>query len=106
MNGGNEGKMELYIRVTALLCKTSQQGERKREGKVCVWEAGMKEEGGLSEGVEEREDGEDRYREKVQRGEDKKRVEGVGDEDKMENSSSVALGNCTMEKEVERKTER
>ena len=34
---GDEGKVELYIRVTALLCKTSQQGERKREGKgVCV----------------------------------------------------------------------
>ena len=39
------------------------------------------------------------------RGGRRKRVEGVGDQDKMENSSSVALGNRTME-EVERKTER
>ena len=54
----------------------------------------------------EREDGEEGKMEKVQRGADKKRVEGVGDQDKMENSSSVALGNHTMEKKVERKTER
>ena len=32
---GDEGKVELYIRVTALLCKTSQQG-RGRGGKRCV----------------------------------------------------------------------
>ena len=48
----------------------------------------------------------ERKREKVERGEDEKRVEEVEDQDKMENSSSVVLGNCTMEKEVERKTER
>ena len=46
--GGDESKMELYIRVTALLSKTLRQGEGE---KVCAWEAGMKEEGGLSEGV-------------------------------------------------------
>ena len=60
----------------------------------------MKEEGGLSEGVEEREDGEEEKRKKVQRGEDEKRVKGVGDQDKMENSSSVALRNRTMEERV------
>ena len=42
----------------------------------------------------------------MERGEDEKRVEGVGDQDKMENSSSVALRNHTMEKEVERNMER
>ena len=102
---GGKGKMELYIRVTALLCKSSQQGERKREGKVCVWEAGMKKEGGLSEGGEER-GRRGRKEGKGAEGEDERRVEEVGDQDKMENGSSVALGNRTMEKKVERKTER
>ena len=99
---GDEGKMELYIRVTALLCKTSQLEERKGDGKgVCV--AGMKE-GGLSEGLR-RERMKRKERWKRCRGEDEKRVEGVGDQDKMENDS-VSLGNRTMEKEVEKKTER
>ena len=61
----------------------------------------------MRRGGGEREDGEEGKREiRCRGGEDKKRVEGVGDQDKMENSSSVALGNHTMEKEVERKTER
>ena len=36
---GDEGKMKVkwsYIRVAVLLCKTSQQGERKREGNSAV----------------------------------------------------------------------
>ena len=71
---------------------------------MCGGQVYMKEEGGLSEGGEEREDEEEGKREKVQRGEDEKRVEGVEDQHKMENSGSVALENRTMQKEVERKT--
>ena len=47
MNGRDEGKMELNMRVTALLCKTSQQGERKERKGVCV--GGRYERGGGTE---------------------------------------------------------
>ena len=50
--------------------------------------------------MERKEKRKERGRKRVQRGEDVKRVEvkGSGDQDKMEDSSSVALGNCGMEK--------
>ena len=95
MNGGDEGKMELYKSNSLTVQNFTTGGlygfpkdgrERGRELKgMCV--------GGRKEGT-------------GAEGEDNKRVEGVGDQDKMENSGSIALGNRTMEKKVERKTER
>ena len=40
-----------YIRVAVLLCKTIQWGRERGKEKVQLWEAGMKEEGRLSEGA-------------------------------------------------------
>ena len=40
-----------YIRVAVLLCKTIQWGRGRGREKVQLWEAGRKEEEGLSEGV-------------------------------------------------------
>ena len=103
--GGMKVKWSYIYKSNSLTVQNFTTGGEEVRGKRYVWEAGMKEKGGLSEGGEER-GWRGEKEEKCTEGEDEKRVEGVGDQDKMENSTSVDLGNRTMEKEVERKTER
>ena len=64
-----------YIRVAVLLCKTIQRGRERGREKVQLWEAGMKEEEGLSEGVRR---GERMERKERGRKEGGRRKEGEG----------------------------